>query len=1046
MLGMFMAGCANGPLQAGTTTVFEENPGDAISKWSRAPWALAVPEGPNGRPCLRIRIPTDRAASDEGSVQKDVWGKDIKLTAGQFEIKRPLDLSLLRGWRVNVIAHVRTAGVTKPEVPWEGVRIGLNYETPLFVYNTNINGQPGDSDWHDAVLANARIPEDAVETSLNLGLIANGGTLWVDNIRIVLVEPPLTTLAGKRAPFIQKTQRRGAGIATATQGIRELAKDWNLNVVKWWLRLPSPDLTDKEYNAALEKELAKLDLVMSQAEEANIKVIPQISNDWKPEKQEGGPFGGTNRVYIEPEVMNRFIDSWKTIARRYAGRNVIEGYDLSNETVLRAPPSAGCRDWEGLAERAAQVINDIDPKAQIFVQPEEWWGVQAFTKLRPINAKNITYSVHMYAPFELTHQRIKERQSMGVSYPSVINGRKWDKEALRRALQPARDFQLAYGVPMQVGEFSCIRWAPDGSSARWFKDTIDIFEEYGWDWTFHALRDWDGWTPELGEDPKNVSFLPEPPAAKKVLLEALARNIKSPLSEDANKVPPKKEGSRIGDVVCKIDFDNTAAQEKWTRAPWAKWVKDGIGGATVLAVDVPSTEKPGHHKITMPFDVVPYRGMSLHFECMAKAENVSKPPQPYNGVKFMMHFNSLVAGQQWRNQGNVFGTFDWKKLSFVMPIADDATNGDLYLGLEECTGKAWFKDIEISVARAKAPSRPPPMVNPPPPYKGHDLSRLRGVMSPNQFKDEELRVLGQEWNANLIRWQITKNWGKTGTERDIAEYDKWIDGEMADLDKALDACEKYGIKVVIDLHSPPGGRYEDKSMAMTHEKLYQDHFVKVWEKIASRYKDNKAVWAYDLINEPMQGAPSPEGLADYLGIQVLAARAIRKIDPDTCIIIEADQWDSPPAFPYLEPVDINNVVYQAHMYFPYAFTHQGVYNKPEKPIVYPGLIDGKLCDKEALRKYLQPVRDFQLAYNAHIYIGEFSAIRWAPGNSAYRYLKDCIEIFEEYGWDWSYHAFREWDGWSLEHGPDKDDKKAAKEPGDRLKLFLDWFGKNEKPK
>ena len=26
-----------------------------------------------------------------------------------------------------------------------------------------------------------------------------------------------------------------------------------------------------------------------------------------------------------------------------------------------------------------------------------------------------------------------------------------------------------------------------------------------------------------------------------------------------------------------------------------------------------------------------------------------------------------------------------------------------------------------------------------------------------------------------------------------------------------------------------------------------------------------------------------------------------------------------------------------------------------------------------------------------------------------------IEIFEEYGWDWTYHAFREWNGWSLEH-------------------------------
>jgi hypothetical protein len=91
------------------------------------------------------------------------------------------------------------------------------------------------------------------------------------------------------------------------------------------------------------------------------------------------------------------------------------------------------------------------------------------------------------------------------------------------------------------------------------------------------------------------------------------------------------------------------------------------------------------------------------------------------------------------------------------------------------------------------------------------------------------------------------------------------------------------------------------------------------------------------------------------------------------------------------------------------------------------------------------VREFQLAYGAHIYVGEFSAIRWAPDNGAYRYLRDCVEVFEEYGWDWSYHAFREWDGWSLEHGTDPDDRTPNSTPGKRLQFMLDWFGRNEKP-
>ena len=84
-----------------------------------------------------------------------------------------------------------------------------------------------------------------------------------------------------------------------------------------------------------------------------------------------------------------------------------------------------------------------------------------------------------------------------------------------------------------------------------------------------------------------------------------------------------------------------------------------------------------------------------------------------------------------------------------------------------------------------------------------------------------------------------------------------------------------------------------------------------------------------------------------------------------------------------------------------------------QPAPFPGR-DRDRRDSQHLRQTVQVVRDFQLKYNVPIFIGEFSAIAWAPG--AERYLEDCISIFEEYGWDWTYHAFREWTGWSVEHG------------------------------
>ncbi|MBN2507760.1 MAG: cellulase family glycosylhydrolase [Verrucomicrobia bacterium] len=485
---------------------------------------------------------------------------------------------------------------------------------------------------------------------------------------------------------------------------------------------------------------------------------------------------------------------------------------------------------------------------------------------------------------------------------------------------------------------------------------------------------------------------------------------------------------QAGAIVLRTAFDSPAERSAWSSPPQARWVSGEGDRGMALRVEVPPAQASRTVMARRPLDLVPYRGMQLQFVCRAKAQKVSRPPEPHHGVKFMLHFTSPSLGARWHHPSRIHGTFDWKTLSFIASIPDDAAQGELDLGLQNATGTVWFDDITVVVARGVPPRRPAPMANPPPAFKGHNLPRLRGVMSPNAFKDEDLRVLGREWRANLIRWQITRNWGKPNTDLDLAEYDRWIDSELADLDQALAACSRYGLKAVVDLHSPPGGRYEDNSIRMFHEAPYQEHFIRLWEKIARRYRGHAAIWGYDLVNEPVQGKPSPPGIADWLGTQIQAARAIRAVDPDTTIIIEAEDWDSPPGFRYLTPVELPRIVYQVHMYWPHSYTHQGVHGG-QTGVRYPGQIDGQRCDQAALQRYLQPVRDFQLAYNLHIYCGEFSAIRWAPGAAAY--LKDCIELFEAYGWDWSYHAYREWDGWSVEHGSDPNDHRPAAMPTDR---------------
>ena len=130
------------------------------------------------------------------------------------------------------------------------------------------------------------------------------------------------------------------------------------------------------------------------------------------------------------------------------------------------------------------------------------------------------------------------------------------------------------------------------------------------------------------------------------------------------------------------------------------------------------------------------------------------------------------------------------------------------------------------------------------------------------------------------------------------------------------------------------------------------------------------------------------------------------------------------------------------MYDPLAFTHQGLYGF-DTGVHYPGLIRGRYWDMDTLRKALLPAREWQARHGGvPVYVGEFSAARWAPDSSAYRYLRDCISLFEEWGWSWAYHAFREADCWSVEHDGDRSHLSPADKPTDRQLLLMEAFKKN----
>jgi len=498
-----------------------------------------------------------------------------------------------------------------------------------------------------------------------------------------------------------------------------------------------------------------------------------------------------------------------------------------------------------------------------------------------------------------------------------------------------------------------------------------------------------------------------------------------------------------GALVFREDFDSPEPLSAWTNnGPGQAEVATEGEGKSSLRVHL---DQRGDHLVSQTLPIERVRGSRLTLSARVRAEDVVKAAQPWHGVKVMWQVTT-PRGVDYQNVPNLAGTFASKEVSVNVEVPPDATEVRVLLGLGEASGTAWFDDVEATVS-AKPRVRPSPQPALLPPEKLDrriDIPRLRGVMYGPQGKEEEDLRASAAWGGNHIRWQFYWYDGTFPEKRlDFALYDRWLEETIAAVDRALPLCRELGIRLVIDLHTPPGAM-DGAQMAIFRDAACQQKFIETWDKLARHYRDEPTVWAYDLLNEPAEGRAAP-GLMDWRTLAEHVARRIRAIDEKHAIIVEPGPHGGWGNLAYFEPLPLPGIIYSAHVYDPLLYTHQGVLDFAPRGPVYPGMVDGVYWDKAKLREILAPVRAYQQDYNVPIYIGEFSAARWASGAS--RYLADCIEIFEEYGWDWAYHAFREWHGWNLEIADTPPDQSApqATTPTDRLRVIQDAMKAN-KPK
>lgn len=316
--------------------------------------------------------------------------------------------------------------------------------------------------------------------------------------------------------------------------------------------------------------------------------------------------------------------------------------------------------------------------------------------------------------------------------------------------------------------------------------------------------------------------------------------------------------------------------------------------------------------------------------------------------------------------------------------------------------------------------------------------------------DDEWMRAARERHIQFVRLSFSR-WKSSAGSRDflLGNADNYRSLPEVDLKKliaGLDLAQKWGIKIIVTPLSLPGGRWAQQTsngkpdLRIWRDGVYQEQAASFWRDLAKALREHPAVVGYNIINEPMpERATEPplndslvEGFgewyqtrargtpADLNAFYRKVVAAIRQVDQETPVVLDAGQYATVNAFDYLEPIVDPCIIYSFHQYEPGAYTN---FRENKGQILYPGAVksedDTRTWNARAIERYVGRVSEWAKRHNvdhSRILAGEFGVHRKLPG--AAEYLADNIAAFNKFGWHWAFYSFREdgWDGMDYELG------------------------------
>lgn len=288
------------------------------------------------------------------------------------------------------------------------------------------------------------------------------------------------------------------------------------------------------------------------------------------------------------------------------------------------------------------------------------------------------------------------------------------------------------------------------------------------------------------------------------------------------------------------------------------------------------------------------------------------------------------------------------------------------------------------------------------------------------------------------------------------------------LDELIRLAKEHNIYVVISFRTGPGrdeAGFDEHETHRAYNDLWknkdaQTAWVGMWRHVARKYKDHPQVAAYDLMVEPNSNALLLKtdnadefysrwsgSLYDWNPLANKILKAIREEDGKTPCIVSAMNYGDPNWLDALPNFDDPYIVYAAHHYAPYEYTHA----KPNSPPTYPSELgegdDAEPFNKDWIRRTLRKVAEFKSRTGRPVVINEYGVFRWQ--NGALRYLTDEMQIFEEFGvnyamWLWeSRYPKIDYSEFNYRRGLQKANEKDI-EPNPLLDLLQSFWVRNKR--